>query len=63
MLDFGCGGGLTCTYLSRMFPGAEIAGVDVPAMIVDYARQEYASSKIGFQTVDTFQADASFDLA
>jgi SAM-dependent methyltransferase len=63
VLDFGCGGGLTSTYLSRLFPNAEILGLDVPARIIDYAQKNFASSKIRFQTVDEFEEDASFDLA
>jgi SAM-dependent methyltransferase len=63
VLDFGCGGGLTSTYLAKLFPQAEILGVDVTAQVIDYARQNHGSAKIRFQTLDEFRGDGSFDLS
>jgi CubicO group peptidase (beta-lactamase class C family) len=43
--------------LSRLFPDAEILGIDVPSQIIDYAREKHGRSNIKFLTVQEFQSD------
>lgn len=38
VLDFGCGTGLLCRYLSESLPGAEIEGVDISSQMVEKAK-------------------------
>jgi SAM-dependent methyltransferase len=63
VLDFGCGLGHTAGYFSRLFPNAEIVGVDTAEKAVDFAQSHYGSSKVSFQTLERFSETDSFDLA
>jgi SAM-dependent methyltransferase len=51
ILDFGCGTGASTMILARMFPAAEIVGVDVDAEALEIAearRRHYGSEKVTF---------------
>ncbi|MEK6276827.1 MAG: methyltransferase domain-containing protein [Actinomycetota bacterium] len=52
VLDFGCGSGGSTMILSRMFPGAEIVGVDMDAEALEIAearRRHYRVEQISFK--------------
>jgi SAM-dependent methyltransferase len=63
ILDFGCGLGLTAVALARMFPEAEVLGVDTSERAIRAAQSENGSSRVRFQTLNLFAETAAFDLA
>jgi SAM-dependent methyltransferase len=63
ILDFGCGLGLGATALARVFPQAEVVGVDAAEEAVRYAQNEHGSGRIRFQTLDQPLEKDAFDLA
>lgn len=50
LLDAGCGSGLVCRYLKKLFPHFEISGCDSSSQRLDYACQESPN-------IDFFNAD------
>ena len=63
ILDFGCGLGRAAVVLSRVFPRAEVVGIDVAQQAIQYAQSEHGSDRMRFQTLDKFSERDSFDLA
>lgn len=62
ILDFGCGLGHTSAEFARLFPDADILGVDTSYAAIEYARAKFASSWVSFEPLDSFSPDGSFDL-
>jgi SAM-dependent methyltransferase len=62
ILDFGCGTGETCAHLARVFPQAEVTGVDAAAGALDHARRAHAGPRIRFESLDRFAAEGEYDL-
>ena len=67
ILDLGCGAGMSTLPLARIFPGAEIHGVDIAAPMLRYghARAEDLGTPVHFRqesAVETSYDDSSFDL-
>ena len=62
ILDFGCGTGQTCEYLSRAFPGAHIVGADLSANAVVHAQKLYSATRVQFVQLDSLNHFEPFDL-
>jgi SAM-dependent methyltransferase len=62
ILDFGCGTGETSAHLARVFPGAEVTGVDTAENAVAHARQRSRSARLRFERLRDFDAVEAFDL-
>lgn len=63
VLDFGCGLGFASQRLRRMFPTAEITGVDTSRNALEAARQKHGGPGIRFMVVDELARDAGgYDL-
>ncbi len=64
ILDLGCGNGKTTAYLSKLFPDAEILGIDRSVSMIRSAVEHYSSNKIAFKTEDVSEIndDQTYDL-
>ncbi len=62
ILDFGCGIGKSCAYLAKLFPKAQITGVDLSSVAILHANKTYSSSRIGFAHIDDMRRMKPFDL-
>lgn len=65
--DVGCGSGEITSRLARLYPGAELLGVDILARVIDVASERYAAlaPRVRFEQGDAFELrlpDAHFDL-
>jgi SAM-dependent methyltransferase len=63
ILDFGCGLGLGAVALARVFPRAEVVGIDAAEQAIRYAQKEHGSGRVRFQTLDQSLETDAFDLA
>jgi len=63
VLDFGCGDGSTTPILQRVLAAARCTGVDVSEKSLEFARKQFASEQISYETISDLQADAQMDLA
>ena len=63
ILDFGCGLGKTAASLARIYPNAEILGIDTAENAIAFAEKTYGSSRISFRPLDGFSERRTFDLA
>jgi ubiquinone/menaquinone biosynthesis C-methylase UbiE len=61
ILDIGCGPGEWSIEMAQRFPKSQIVGVDVSALMLNYAR--YAATQKGLANVRFLQADARQPLA
>lgn len=61
ILDFGCGIGDTSGHLARVFPNADVTGVDTAAGALEHARRAQASPRVRFLPVDEVEP-ARYDL-
>lgn len=67
ILDIGCGTGEITSRLARLFPEANVTGVDLIEAHLELARESYAElgERVTFRKADAFElpfADKSFDL-
>jgi len=62
ILDFGCGTGIACGHLARMFPAAEVFGTDTSEKALEYAAQHHGSSRVRFLGMDDLRGEDPFDL-
>src|SRR2546426_7283256 len=69
ILDVGCGPGEWALEIAQRFPGSQITGIDISALMITYAHYTAESqpvSNVQFQVMDARQPlafpDASFDL-
>ncbi|MFL5655544.1 MAG: class I SAM-dependent methyltransferase [Ktedonobacteraceae bacterium] len=69
ILDVGCGPGEWALEIAQRFPGSQITGIDISALMITYAHYTAESqhiSNVQFQVMDARQLlafpDASFDL-
>src|SRR5512138_3390497 len=46
ILDYGCGVGRWMEILSRVFPDADVSGVDISATAIEKARQRFPESRL-----------------
>lgn len=63
ILDFGCGIGDTCEALAKIYPDAEILGIDTAKDALAFAAKNRSSDRLQYQTVDEFDRKDCFDLA
>jgi len=63
ILDFGCGIGDTTEELARMYPEAEVVGIDTAEDALRFATENKSSDRISYETVDSFSTSDAFDLA
>lgn len=65
VLDYGCGTGYGSSMLAEN--SADVAGIDIDAEVIDYAKNQYSQSNLTFKTVDPAESgrlpypDGSFD--
>ena len=62
ILDFGCGIGDTSAALGRLFPAAEVVGVDAADAALESARRTHGSPQVTFRQVRSLAAADRFDL-
>jgi len=62
ILDFGCGTGEASAYLTKVFPKADVVGVDTALPALAHARRNYESPRVSFQPVPDLTAWGEFDL-
>ena len=62
ILDFGCGTGETAAYLARVFPQAEVQGVDTAENAIALAARTHGSARVRFGPVAQLGAEGAFDL-
>jgi len=62
ILDFGCGTGEASAYLARVFPDADVVGVDTALPALAYAQRNYGSSRVSFLAVPDMNRENTFDL-
>ena len=65
VLDLGTGTGAVARLVADRFPGADVAGADIAAQMIQEARRLTDSSRITYQVADAQNlpfADGSFDL-
>lgn len=64
ILDLGCGPGFSTGELSRMFPQAEIVGLDIAEKMIEVAKNSVANSRTTWQVADAreFSSQKKFDL-
>jgi SAM-dependent methyltransferase len=62
ILDFGCGIGDSTHYLSSVFTGAKVHGVDTAFNAITHARLKYNQPAVSFELLNNFNADDEYDL-
>jgi trans-aconitate methyltransferase len=62
ILDFGCGIGDSTYYLSEIFPGVTVHGIDTAHNAIIHAREKYPQPQISFELLDEFKGNNEFDL-
>jgi SAM-dependent methyltransferase len=62
ILDFGCGGGDTCSALAEVFPGADVVGADVSDPTLHAAAARHSSNRVSFCLASALNDADPFDL-
>jgi SAM-dependent methyltransferase len=62
ILDFGCGTGKTCAYLSEAFPEACVVGTDTSELALRHATASFGSARIQFASPEDLTGMEPFDL-
>lgn len=62
ILDFGCGIGMATAYIAKVFPEAQVVGVDTSENALVRASREFGSSQISFQSIEALDRSEGFDL-
>ena len=62
ILDFGCGTGEASAYLAKVFPNADVIGVDTALPALAFAERHYGSKRVSFQAVPDLTGQGEFDL-
>jgi SAM-dependent methyltransferase len=63
VLDYGCGTGSSIPFLLEAFAPDRVTGIDVSEGSLTVARRDFQSDRVGFETVEGFQPEGSYDLA
>jgi SAM-dependent methyltransferase len=62
ILDFGCGIGKSCAYLSDVFPSAEVVGADLSEEAITHARTSFGTDRVTFENIGDLPRLEKFDL-
>lgn len=63
ILDFGCGTGSSAAYLSKVFPGSKVLGVDTSENALELATRRFnGEENIRFDVLDALSGERGFDL-
>jgi SAM-dependent methyltransferase len=62
ILDFGCGTGDTAAHLARVFPEAQVLGVDDAGNAVAHAARVHGSERVRFGPLTALEREGDFDL-
>jgi SAM-dependent methyltransferase len=63
LLDFGCGDGATTPLLVQALKADRAVGMDVSIKSLAIAQKQYATGRIRYASIDTFEESEQFDLA
>jgi SAM-dependent methyltransferase len=62
ILDFGCGTGKACAYLSDVFPKSDVVGADLSEDALSYARTSFGTNRVKFVNIADLPQQERFDL-